>query len=919
MIRKLAIALSLLGVCFTGLVHALGLGEVTIKSALNQPLNAKIELVNTAGLTINEILPGLATREEFQKANVDRVYFLSDLRFEVITNPQGKAHIVLTSKKPVREPFLNFIVELIWPSGRLLREYALLIDPPLFSNQPKVNVNAPKVAAQQSGDVLTMNAASGSAARSILAPVDKIESGSYGPTDSNDTLWDIAIKARPNRSVSPQQVMLAIQALNPNAFINDNINKLKAGQVLRLPTIDQIKERSQHQAIQLVIAQNEANAGKRSPSVAQGSKTASTSASGSASKPHISGDELKLVVSNDTDSNSSNSANSGQSNQSGSGVDNKLAVTLEKLDKAGIENKELNGRVSDLEEQLSTLQRLLTLKNDQLASIQSQMRSNELEKLQAGSNPVVSGDVNSELADAEVEAESALVGSHDDQLMADQTSAIIDESGQENKVATLAAETDSTNDQVSESLAPVVQAKDTNGALTTQKQASSDSTSQNLIQIIISNPLYLTISIISVLVLVFVLWLVSRHNAKREEEFQSQNGFTSDNNIFDENEADGFDEVSEDDSLTSNDGYEESEQDLSDYEDDFSEELDEESQDVLAEAEAYISYGRLDQAVQILEQAISQDPVRTDYRLKLLAVYKDLGDRQAFDRQFSELEAIQDGAAMLAAEKIRQDLIEEESLAFEADDTLLSSHDIRDKEAQDKENQDNKVVETEDLATELDQLNDEENKTFDFDSVNLEDESIEQEIDLSSELDLDSLNEETLSADHDLAEQLDESVEMDDILSLDSDAIEIDAALEPVSESEDFDDSILDVDLEDLDLNAELDQESEIDLDASRAVQEAAVQTAASGEELLVSDDVLEEATQAFEDGDGTQLDDDLADSDEFDFLNGTDESSTKLDLARAYIDMGDIDGAKDILLEVTKEGNEAQQAEAKELIDSID
>ena len=111
MIRKLAIALSLLGVCFTGLVHALGLGEVTVKSALNQPLNAEIELVNTAGLTINEILPGLATREEFQKADVDRVYFLSDLRFEVITNTQGKASIVLTSKKPVREPFLNFIVE----------------------------------------------------------------------------------------------------------------------------------------------------------------------------------------------------------------------------------------------------------------------------------------------------------------------------------------------------------------------------------------------------------------------------------------------------------------------------------------------------------------------------------------------------------------------------------------------------------------------------------------------------------------------------------------------------------------------------------------------------------------------------------------------------------------------------------------
>ena len=79
MIRKLAFALSLLGVCLTGFVHALGLGEVTVKSSLNQPLIAEIGLVNSSELGVNEILPGLATREEFLKANVDRGYFLSDI------------------------------------------------------------------------------------------------------------------------------------------------------------------------------------------------------------------------------------------------------------------------------------------------------------------------------------------------------------------------------------------------------------------------------------------------------------------------------------------------------------------------------------------------------------------------------------------------------------------------------------------------------------------------------------------------------------------------------------------------------------------------------------------------------------------------------------------------------------------------
>ncbi|MFV1873725.1 MAG: FimV/HubP family polar landmark protein [Oleiphilus sp.] len=914
MIRKLAIALSLLGACFTGFVHALGLGEVTVQSALNQPLNAEIELVNTAGLTIEEILPGLATREEFQKANVDRVYFLSDLRFEVVKNAQGKAVVILTSKKPVREPFLNFIVELIWPSGRLLREYALLIDPPLFSEQPAAKVSAPAVSRASSGDTLAVSNNTGVTKRPILAPVSsRIASGNYGPTDANDTLWDIAIQARPDRSVSPQQVMLAIQDLNPNAFIDDNINKLKAGQVLRLPSIDQIKQRSQHQAIQNVIAQNEALSGKRTASVADGSsKTkAETKPSSQASTNNVvaRADELKLVVAETNKNTSTNSANAGQSDKTSSGNDTELAIALEKLDKTSIENTELNSRLTDLEEQLSTLQRLLTLKNDQLASIQSQMRANELEKLQAGAeaqNPVVSApsEQDQNMDSQEPVAESQ--GDKSGDMMDAQDTASAEMSGTDENVMA--------EDGAAATEEKALSAKPVEETAKVKAEAKKDSApepvrSQNIIEMILSNPLYLAISVISILVLVVILWLVSRHNAKREEEFQSQHGLATDEefdevNVFDEEVGENFDETDLDD-----------EQSLIDENEDvgdFTEELQDESHDILEEVNAYISYGRLDQAAQVLEKSISQDPVRTDYRLALLGVYKDLGDRQAFDRQFSELEAIQDDQALAQAEQIKLDMLDAENTSF-----MEESEDILTPQAEEQAAVPQDTAPSDD-ADKLDDDVPEELKSFDFDSVSLEEDTEPEELDLSTELDLDSL-----SADEDDVAEL--SDELETAAELSEDALEVEDELsldgpdlEEVSTESDFDDSILDVDLDDLDLNAELDQESEIaltdDFDASPKVSETP-----EADELLVSDDVLEEAAQEF-DIDATEgLDDDLTDADEFDFLNGTDEASTKLDLARAYIDMGDVEGAKDILMEVTKEGSEAQQAEAKDLLDSID
>lgn len=108
---------------------ALGLGDITVHSALNQPLKADIALVDVGGLTQNDLTVSLATADEFAQAGVERVFFLNDLKFVPILHGQRQM-IRVTSSKPVNEPFLNFLVQLNQPNGRLLREYTVLIDPP---------------------------------------------------------------------------------------------------------------------------------------------------------------------------------------------------------------------------------------------------------------------------------------------------------------------------------------------------------------------------------------------------------------------------------------------------------------------------------------------------------------------------------------------------------------------------------------------------------------------------------------------------------------------------------------------------------------------------------------------------------------------------------------------------------------------
>jgi pilus assembly protein FimV len=133
MTRKLAMLLLAVGLGFGhGTVHALGLGEIAVESALDQPFEATIQLRNVGSLEPNEVIVNLASAEDFERVGVERFFFLSRLQFETDLSDLGRPRVHVTSRDSITEPFVNFVVEVLWPSGRLLREYTVLLDPPTY-------------------------------------------------------------------------------------------------------------------------------------------------------------------------------------------------------------------------------------------------------------------------------------------------------------------------------------------------------------------------------------------------------------------------------------------------------------------------------------------------------------------------------------------------------------------------------------------------------------------------------------------------------------------------------------------------------------------------------------------------------------------------------------------------------------------
>lgn len=267
-VNTLALALASSCLFYSG-ADAAGLGKLTVLSALGQPLRAEIELTSVTKDDAGNMMPKLASAEAYRQANVEFSSSLTTLRFNIVE--RGSRHfVVVTSTQSVNEPFLEILVELNSGSGKLIREYTVLLDPVEMqaSNAPLSTSNGTTVATQApaasapSAAAPVSSAATASPAKTAAQPAQASknaaptpESGSSYQIKSGDTLSKIANQYKP-QGVSLEQMLVALQRSNSAAFIDNNMNLLRAGRILTIPDTGDIERTTQPEAKKIVLAQS---------------------------------------------------------------------------------------------------------------------------------------------------------------------------------------------------------------------------------------------------------------------------------------------------------------------------------------------------------------------------------------------------------------------------------------------------------------------------------------------------------------------------------------------------------------------------------------------------------------------------------------------------------------------------------------
>ena len=221
--------------------HSLGIGDIKLHSALNQNLDAEVSLVVSASENASDIKVNLASHEKFDVAGVPWTAFLSNIKFSTVASAKGSVLIKISSKEAVKEPFLDFLLEVSWPKGSLYREFTVLLDPPAVYNPapPLTESYEPEQAV-----IPQRQSNPNPQERSLSVVADE-----YGPTRKNDTLWKIAERAGSQSGVTVEQMMIALYEENPHAFYKENIHALSAGKTLKIPKRDAALNLSRKQAL----------------------------------------------------------------------------------------------------------------------------------------------------------------------------------------------------------------------------------------------------------------------------------------------------------------------------------------------------------------------------------------------------------------------------------------------------------------------------------------------------------------------------------------------------------------------------------------------------------------------------------------------------------------------------------------------
>jgi len=825
-------------------VYALGLGDVVVNSALNQPLDGKIELLSPSPDDLDSLKIGLADSNAFAKAGIDRPFSLSKLKFNLRRSvDDGDDYISISTQAPIQEPFLNFLIEATWANGRILREYTILLDPPSYDFRTRMekSVNTEEVAVSTIQDSTTEYT---SERPKTPSQITNYIGGNYGPTVRADTLSEIAYKTRPDKSISLDQMMMAIYRANPEAFINQNINGLKGGYVLDIPDEAAIYEltaaearrkvRSQHAAWGDVIFEEGAVSNEQTQLVNEidvdKQKNEVTNEIEQADP------ELRLVVADDG---AQATQETGESEPTKS---NDLLVAEETIETLTQENIELKARLKELETLVAQLQPLLNLKDDELAAYQTQLAAK--------------ADTSTIQEDGEVEAASPDILNEpvtDETTVKDTTETELDPFEEEVVAETEAAE------EISESSAKdeeYTESVKRDAALVQEVLSPFESIISKVKNILMSK---FGLALLAILLLLLVLLRFRKEPVETvviepidDDELAEINKEVTglmDDAAATQGSEDAID--SEDETIIVA-----QEAQLTDDE---SSEQEQSAEFSIDEVNTYIAFEQYDEAEKSVRRGIQNDPNNEELHLKLLEVFYNAGNEGEYEKtarvvndKFGNSGDTWDKTVTMWKEMTDSPL----SIADDGseDETVIADSAI-DNEAS---------IDLEVPATE-------------------EDEGIE--IDIGQQ-------------DDDF--EIDLSVPEDD--KADSDEIVVEDEASNELEKTEFDLSI-----DDIDIGTDDEIADTGDIEKEDDIGEIEFEISEDDEESESNEKDQEDSHAAFVEQ--------VAESED---LTTEDVVATKLDLAKAYVEVSDNENAKIILEEVLAEGDEDQRKQAQTLLDQI-
>jgi pilus assembly protein FimV len=409
--QALSIAVMIAG-AYPAASSALSLGDIESNSNLNQPLRAKIELLAAGAQDAKQLQVRLAPASVFNRVGIDRPAFLDSLRFSTSVQ-NGKPVILVSSDKPITEPFVNFLLEVSWPQGQLLKEYTVMLDPPVLMQpgntvagneaavraEPRANgtVNRPAPAPVPAPAEPQVLAEAEPAAQPVpqtarqvrvqqqrraapnrqaaqqpraTAPAQGGGSRTYR-VRPGDTLFKVASQlSQPGTNID--QMMMALYRANPQAFIDGNINGLKSGVTLKAPAARSAKSVSRAEARRQVRQHYVDWKNIRTTPVAKSEANNTAKTERNPARPSDENARLEVLGSKQS-AGANDKVTAGAGKERLAELEKELALARESLSSQQRENVDLKSRVDELESMLRKKNRLITLRDEQLSELQKSM------------------------------------------------------------------------------------------------------------------------------------------------------------------------------------------------------------------------------------------------------------------------------------------------------------------------------------------------------------------------------------------------------------------------------------------------------------------------------------------------------------------------------------------------------------------